>query len=48
MKHPELAEKLSASVIAAFSAGLLTREEALSELCARGRDLGFFTALEKP
>ena len=47
-ERAELAEKLSASVIAAFSAGLLTREEALSELCARGRDLGFFTALEKP
>ena len=32
----ELAEKLSAPVIEAFKAGLLIREEALSELCARG------------
>ena len=36
----ELVEKLSASVIEAFRAGLLTREEALAELRARGSPFG--------
>ena len=36
----ELVEKLSASVIEAYRAGLLTREEALSELRARGTPYG--------
>lgn len=36
----ELAEKLSAPVIEAFKAGLLTREEALAELRARGSPYG--------
>ena len=36
MQRAELEEKLAGSVISAFSAGLLTREEALAELRARG------------
>ena len=36
----DLVEKLSASVIDAFRAGLLTREEALAELRARGNPFG--------
>ena len=41
----EMIDRLSASVISAFQCGLLTREQALTELKARGQDLGFFTAL---
>ena len=36
----ELVQKLSAPVIEAFRAGLLTREEALCELRARGMPFG--------
>ena len=42
----ELAEKLSAPVIEAFKAGLLTREEALSELRARGSPYGVWQSRE--
>ena len=39
-ERAELESKLSASVISAFQAGLLTKEEALAELRARGEELG--------
>ena len=42
LERAELAEKLTSPVIAAFSAGLLTREEALEELRDRGSELGLF------
>ena len=45
MERAELSEKLSAPVIEAFRAGLLTREQALAELKARGAELGAFTKL---
>ena len=45
LERAELAEKLSAPVIDAFRAGLLTREEAVAELKARGGELGVFTKL---
>ena len=42
LERAELAEKLSAPVIAAFSAGILSREQALAELRDRGTELGLF------
>ena len=42
LERAELAEKLTSPVIAAFSAGLLTREQALDELRDRGGELGLF------
>ena len=45
MDRAEMIDRLSASVISAFQAGLLTREQALAELKARGQDLGFYTTL---
>ena len=39
----ELVQKLTADVIEAFKAGLVTREEALTELQARGEPLGVYT-----
>ena len=45
LERAELAEKLTAPVVSAFTAGLLTREQALSELRARGKDLGLFASL---
>ena len=39
----ELVQKMSADVITAFQAGLLTREEALDELKSRGEVLGVYT-----
>ena len=41
----ELASKLSESVIAAFTAGLITRDEAVDELASRGVNLGVWTKL---
>lgn len=43
----ELVDKLSAGVIEAFRAGLITREEAVEELKARGADLGVWSKLEE-
>ena len=42
-ERAELVGKLSADVIAAFGAGLLTREEAREELKSRGEELGVYT-----
>ncbi len=42
-ERAELVSKLSADVIQAFQAGLLTREEALEELKNRGEELGVYT-----
>ncbi len=39
-EHAELVDRLSASVIAAYGAGLLTREEARDELRSRGAPFG--------
>ena len=39
-ERAELVSKLSTDVIRAFQAGLLTRDEALRELKARGEELG--------
>ncbi len=44
-ERAELVQKLSGDVIAAFQAGLLTREEARTELRSRGDDLGVYTCL---
>ena len=46
----ELVQKMSADVITAFQAGLLTREEALDELKSRGEALGMYTkvAVQRP
>ena len=41
-ERAELAERLTSPVIAAFGAGLLTREQALDELRDRGSELGLF------
>ena len=41
----ELAAKLSESVISAFQAGLITRDEAIDELASRGVGLGVWTKL---
>ena len=44
-ERAELVSKLSADVISAFQAGLLTREEAQEELKSRGEELGVYTKL---
>ena len=41
-ERAELAEKLSASVLAAFSAGLISRAEAVEELKSRGEEFGIW------
>ena len=43
----ELISKLSEGVIAAFREGLITKEEALNELKARGAELGFWKGLQR-
>ena len=45
MDRAELAERLSRSVIDAFTAGLITRDEAVDELASRGVNLGVWTKL---
>jgi hypothetical protein len=40
-------EKLTSSVVSAFSAGLLSREQALLELRDRGAEYGFFNKLNE-
>ena len=45
MDRAELASKLSESVISAFTAGLITRDEAVDELASRGVNLGVWTKL---
>ena len=45
-ERAELAQKMSADVISAFQAGLLSREEAREELKARGEDLGVYGKIE--
>ncbi len=45
-ERAELVQKLSADVIQAFQAGLLSREQALAELKSRGEELGVYTKLE--
>jgi hypothetical protein len=42
-ERAELVQKLSSDVIEAFKCGLLTREQALEELKARGEELGVYT-----
>ena len=39
----ELIDRLTGSVVSAFQAGLLTRDQALTELKARGEPLGYYT-----
>ena len=46
-ERAELIDKLSASVISAFTAGLISRREAVEELKARGMDLGVWSKLEQ-
>ena len=41
----ELIDRLTGSVVSAFQAGLLTRDQALTELKARGEPLGYYTNL---
>ena len=43
----QMLEKLTSSVVAAFGAGLLTREQALLELRDRGAEYGFFNKLKE-
>ncbi len=45
-ERAEIMERLSAPVIDAFSAGLLTREQALTELRDRGAEYGFYRKLQ--
>ena len=45
-ERAELAQQMSADVISAFQAGLLSREEAREELKARGEDLGVYAKIE--
>ena len=45
LERAELAEKMSAPVIAAFRAGLITRKEAVLELKTRGEELGWWRKL---
>ena len=48
-ERADLVDRLSASVISAFSAGLITRREAVEELKARGAELGVWGKLaEEP
>ena len=42
-ERAELVQKLSTDVIEAFKCGLLTRQQALEELKARGEELGVYT-----
>ena len=42
-ERAELVQKLSSDVIEAFKCSLLTREQALEELKARGEELGVYT-----
>jgi len=42
-ERAELVQKLCSDVIEAFKCGLLTREQALEELKARGEELGVYT-----
>ena len=43
----QMLEKLTSSVVSAFSAGLLSREQALLELRDRGAEYGFFNKLNE-
>ena len=45
-ERAELIDKLSASVISAFTAGLISRREAVEELRSRGAELGVWSKLE--
>lgn len=45
-ERAELIGKLSADVISAFQAGLISREEAREELKARGEELGAYAKIE--
>jgi len=45
-ERAELIEKLSDSVVRAFTSGLISRREAVEELKARGADLGVWSKLE--
>ena len=42
----ELVQKMTADVIEAFKCGLVTREEAMEELQARGEGLGVYTKIQ--
>ena len=44
-ERAELVQKLSADVIAAFQAGILSREEARAELKSRGEELGIYSSV---
>ena len=44
-ERAELSEKLSSPVLAAFSAGLISRAEAVEELKARGAELGLWAKI---
>ena len=41
----ELVQKMTADVIEAFKCGLITREEAVAELQARGEGLGVYAKI---
>ena len=45
-ERAELVQKVSADVISAFQAGIISREEAREELKARGEDLGAYAKIE--
>ncbi len=45
-ERAELAQKMSSDVIAAFQAGILTREEAREELKNRGEELGVYSKID--
>lgn len=45
-ERAELAQKLSSDVIAAFQAGVISREEAREELKERGEDMGVYTKIK--
>ena len=45
-ERAELVSKLSADVIQAFQAGLLSRAEARAELQARGEELGVYAKID--
>ena len=44
-ERAELSDKLSAPVIKAFEAGIITKEQAAEELKERGGDLGLWQSL---
>ena len=46
-ERADLVEKLSASVISAFQAGMISRKEAIEELKARGAELGVWAKLDE-